>query len=362
MAMYSWDINNIKNNISDSRKVESLSDEYNNIADKETENIFNRTETFRSFKKQFRRDFITMCRISEEMTEYTFELFKKVNLKDLAIIELPSQETEDEILVSNIIKFFEYLGDKDILKQIKDLLNPNNHYLSIKSAKDDQMAKIVRGRVIKGEDKQTVYGSFYKKGTDEDIVILTHEIGHMLSHRLFGDNQNPITQLFLTEVESYYMELLMGYYLGEVYDREKLAQCFRTNRLTKIIDNAWDIHIQAIMDSYMLCVNYKGLDKDLKKEGYIHDITPEDFKLYTKIKPIYKAKMINSYMVAIELFRRTIEDKEKGIETYKKLFTSDITDYNKLLKKYKLNYLENDDTFNCMLNESKELKKIFTNM
>ena len=63
-------------------------------------------------------------------------------------------------------------------------------------------------------------------------------------------------------------------------------------------------------------------------------------------------------MVAIELFRKTLEDKEKGLATYKKLFTSDITDYNKLLKKYKLNYLEDDTTLECMLGESKALKKI----
>ena len=45
---------------------------------------------------------------------------------------------------------------------------------------------------------------------------------------------------------------------------EKLALCFRSNRLTKVIDNAWDIYIQYIMNTYLLWVDYKEIDKVLQ--------------------------------------------------------------------------------------------------
>jgi len=364
MGKYEWDINKIKDSFEDERKINALSNEINNVVDPEINNLFNRADSFKDFKRRFRIDFLTLCRIDDQMAEYIFYLYEKVNLKDLMQIELPKHEIDDEILVKNIYEFFKELNDKEILDEIEKILDPNNNYLRIiKKEENNPVSSLVRGRVIKSETSKDVYGSVYKKDTDEDIVILAHELGHMLAHRLFNDKQNIFTSCFLTEVESYYMELLAGHMIGEMYDMKKLSLCFRANRLTKIMDHAWDIHIQYIMNTYLFNVNYKSLDKELKAEGYIHDITEEDYKSYIKIPFLYRAKMINSYMVALELFKLTLQDKEKGIKTYKNLFRSDIENYQKLLNKYKLNYLNKEDnTFDYMIEETKQLKKIFTNM
>ena len=164
---------------------------------------------------------------------------------------------------------------------------------------------------------------------------------------------------FLTEVDSYYMELLAGQYIGSAYHLENEALSFRANRLTRIIEQGWDMHIQYIMNTYLLNVNYKTLDKQAKAEGYNHTITKEDYESYIRIPFIYKAIIINSYLVALELFRVTLDDKEKGLSAYKGLFTSDIKDYKRLLNKYGVNYLLDESSLNYMIDESKQLKKIF---
>ena len=362
MGKYQWDKDLIQSTLTNERKINSLTSELDNKTDEEVNNLFNRKDTFRNFKRYFRHDFVTLARLDEDMLEYLCFLYQKVNLKDLSEIVLPQHDMDDEELVSYVTEFFEDLGDKEITEEIKEIVNPDNHFLKIAKKNETELSTLLTGRVIKDENSKISYGSFYKKGTDEDTVILAHEIGHMLSHRLFHDKENEIVRVFLTEVESYYMELLAGYYLGEKYDMQKLALCFRANRLTKMMDNAWDMHIQYIMNSYLLNVNYKTLDKQLKEEGYIKDITEEDYQKFIKIPFLYRSKMINSYLVALELFRITLQDKEKGIATYKKLFTSDITNYQKLLNKFKLNYLKDSSTLDCMVEESKQLKKILSNM
>ena len=364
MSTYTWDEEQIKSTISDDRRVNSLLNEINNTSDIEMVSLFDRHDSFRDFKKHFRYDFITLARLDEDMLEYLFFLYEKVNLKDLMYIEMPHTDTPDDVLVKNVKDFYDSLEDKQISEEIETITNPDNHLLRIvkKDKTNNQTSDLVQGRVIRDTDTKAVYGSFYKRGTDEDTVVLAHEMGHMLAHRLFYDKMNPIMQKFLTEVESYYMELLAGQYLGEKYHVEKLALCFRANRLTKMIENAWDMHIQYIMNTYLLNVNYKTLSKQAKEDGYVRDITKEDYQKYIKIPFQYKAKMISSYLVALELFRMTLEDKEKGLRAYKGLFTSDIEDYKRLLNKYRVNYLLDDSTFNCMVEESKALKKVLSQM
>jgi hypothetical protein len=363
MAKYDWNINQIQSTITDERKFNALQNEINGNEDLEINRLFNRKDTFLDFKRIFRHDFITLCRIDEDMLEYLFFLYEKLNVKDLAYIEMPQHDMDEEELVTYIREFYDSLGDKEISTEIDTILNPDNHLLRIKNKEvKNPISDLVKGRVIKSNDDKTVYGSFYKIGNDEDTVILAHEVGHMLAHRLFTDKENDIMKYFLTEVESYYMELLCGQFLGEKYDLQKLALCFRSNRLIKAIDNIWDVHIQYVMNNYLLNVNYQTLDKELKKEGYPKDITKEEYDKFIKIPLLYRAKMINSYLVALELFRLTLTDKEKGIRTYKKLFRSDISNYQKLLNKYKINYLNGSDTLDCMYEESKALKKVLSEM
>ncbi len=362
MGIYSWDANLIKSTISNERKVDSLLCEINNVPDKEVNRLFNRKDTFQEFRKRFRIDFTDLANIDEDMLEYVCYLYESVKPNDVCFVEMPHVDISDEELVNTIANFYYSLKDKEITKEIKEITNPNNHQLKIDKKDNNEMSEILKGRVIKGEDKNIVYGSFYKKGTEEDKVILAHEMGHMLSHRLFGQDINPIMKYFLTEVESYYMELLSTQYLGEKCDMVKEALCFRGNRLSKIISQAWDLHIQYVMNCYILNVGYDELDRVLKLEGYTETITEEDFKSYVKIPFSYRARMINSYLVALELFKMTLDDKEKGLDTYKRLYRSDIDEYKKLLNKYKLNYMKDSSTLECMVTENKALQKILLHL
>ncbi len=58
----------------------------------------------------------------------------------------------------------------------------------------------------------------------------------------------------------------------------------------------------------------------------------------------------------------TLDDKEKGLDTYKRLYRSDIDEYKKLLNKYKLNYMKDSSTLECMVTENKALQKILLHL
>ncbi len=356
MSKYEWNASIIEQNVHDERKRKFLNELINHTTPEEVSFLFDDKKKFKDFKDQFRKSFIQLSRISEDMVDYIFSLYEKVSMNDIANMEFPTNDKTDEDLVESLLEFFENLNDPQILREVRDIINPNNHYLKIENSKFN---KTLNGNVIKGDDGKS-FGVFYMKGRDIDNPILVHEVGHMLSHRLFWNNLNPIMQQYLTEVESYYMELLYDWYIGMKKDKPTYSLAYRNYRLYKIMDQAWDIHIQALLNDWMLVPSYKEISKTILEEGYDKEITKDNIDSYTKIPLLYKSKMVNSYIVAIELFRLTVLDKEKGLDTYKKLFTSDIIEYERLLSKYKLNYLEDDSTLNMMINESKSLKKILT--
>lgn len=360
MAIYHWDEDLIKTTISNERKVHSLLNELYDVKDEELTALFNRNDSFRDFTRNFRLDYVNLARIDEDMREYICFLYEKAKLDEICNVEMPKVDIPDEELVNTVANFFYSLKDKEITSIIEDIVNPNSHQLKIenKTKGGNETSSLVQGRVIKGEDQDTVYGSFYKKGYEEDKVILAHEMGHMLSHRLFGQDINLYMKKFLTEVESYYMELLAGQYLGEECGMFKESLCFRANRLSKIFEQIWDLHIQYVMNTYILNTDHVEISRALQLQGYPREITEEDFKRYIRIPFGFRARMINSYLVALELFRITLEDKEKGIDTYKRLFRSDISKYKKLLNKFDINYLKDSTTLDCMIKENKALQKI----
>lgn len=361
MAIYTWDKDIINKTLTDEQKKNSLFRELDNQYDPNNTELFNRQDTFQQFKRRFRHDFVHLAKLDEDMLEYLLFLYEKVNLDDLMYVHFPETNITDEELVQKVKEFYDSLGDKEISEEIKTITDPDSHILRIarKDYSNIETSKILQGRIVVEPNNKNIYGSLYRKGTDEDIVKLSHEVAHLLTHRLFYDKKNPIMNTFLTEVDSYYMELLAGQYIGSTYHLENEALSFRANRLTRIIEQAWDMHIQYIMNTYLLNVNYKTLDKQAKADGYNHTITKEDYESYIRIPFIYKAIIINSYLVALELFRMTLDDKEKGLSAYKGLFTSDIKDYKRLLNKYGVNYLLNESSLNYMIDESKQLKKIF---
>ena len=190
------------------------------------------------------------------------------------------------------------------------------------------------------------------------MIILTHEIGHMLSHRLFGNDINPIMKKFLTEVESYYMELLCGSYLGITLQEPILEASYREDRLRKTINEAWNIHAQYLMFCHYINSSSKVLGNILNEEGYPLEVTDDSMKRFKKMSLLNNARRVNSYFIALELFKLTQQDPEKGINTYKKLFKSNIDNYNKLLKKFKMNYIEDTSSFDQMVDEAKTLKRV----
>ena len=68
------------------------------------------------------------------------------------------------------------------------------------------------------------------------ITILTHELGHMLSAFMFGEDINLNMYNYFCEVESYYLENLISYFIGEELNQKELSLALLSNRLSKIID------------------------------------------------------------------------------------------------------------------------------
>lgn len=356
MTKYEWKQEEILENIKNTTKQETLLKEINDQRDDVLHKMYDRECTPKEFRRSFRNDFIKLAKIDEDMLTYTIRLHEMEDVGNIYKYGFFENGMTTDELVTIVHDFYHSLGDKDIAKEVDIILNPDNHFLRIEQGHTKEINSILQGRAIKDENSNLTYGSYYRRNNIQDIPTLTHEVGHMLSHRLFQQDANPITQLFLSELESQYMELLSIQYIANNLKDPKMALCLQMNRLNYIFDQAWDVFAQYLLfESHGFST---GLADKLKEAGYTLKVNDETIKLFQKMPLLKKAKIINSFMAALELYRITQEDQQKGIKLYKKIFTSKETEYKKFLDKHKINYIKDTSTLECMLDKARQLKKI----
>ena len=157
-----------------------------------------------------------------------------------------------------------------------------------------------------------VFMSYYMRGTSEDLSILGHETGHMLSHALFKDKINPIVSGFLSETESYLFELLMNSYIANELNLPDLALHLEANRTQKTVDTIWNIRAQQILyRQFGNKPNLKRLTRILNKEGLQIDYTKANFNDITTFNLFELHHLLHSHLVALHFYKRIMEDVEK---------------------------------------------------
>ena len=238
-------------------------------------------------------------------------------------------------LLTNISKeFYKQLNDPEILSIIEKIYDPTTHLFRIEKEQDNkQISEYVKGRVHKDIDNGLVIGSVYTKGNLLDIAIFNHETGHMISGLLFGKDINPAFYYFLKEVESYYFELLIGYFVKDKYKLEESSKLFRLYRLSSAAKTVYPMKIQDLIvanktkDISIINEQLLPYKIQIEKEG-INESLRND--LYTAVGNL------NSYIIALELVKRTLDDPEFGLYSFKQLLTSKKEDLKNILDESKI--------------------------
>ena len=267
--------------------------------------------------------------------EYITYLHSIIDPDSIKSLEFESNSSINENFLINYIRdFFNYLNDKDLLKIINDITNPDNHLLRLDyDAQDKQVTNYVKGRVFKDINNNLVLGSYYIRRDMLDIPIFTHEIGHMTSGLLFGNTINHNFYDLLRETEAYYFELLSSYYLNEIYHIEDTTNAFRQYRLFHIESDIYNVLIQdAIAKNPLRKID--SINNAIKKYGI--QIKKEEIDLILINDTVTVLGRILSYLIALELVNITIENKKEGIDLFKRLFTDSEEDIEKLLNKYNI--------------------------
>ena len=192
-----------------------------------------------------------------------------------------------------------------------DFINPNNHIINFKNKNDNQISDEVHGRALKIPNKPLGFISMYLGKDIEDIPVFAHECGHLITHILYHDKLNPNFKVF-SETESYYFELLMMDYIKDtIQDPDNnITDLLMSNRLLKTIYYIWDIKIQDI--AYHILGNNitsKKINKKIMKCNTDVFYTPDDIKASLAYPLHVILPLVNSYLIALELYNLTMKVK-----------------------------------------------------
>ena len=85
MSRFDWNKELINNTIENEIKKQTLMHEMNNQRDEAMHSIYDMEFTKEQFRNLFRSELTKLSKISEPMTEFTFDLYSKVNPSELFI-------------------------------------------------------------------------------------------------------------------------------------------------------------------------------------------------------------------------------------------------------------------------------------
>lgn len=361
MEKYTWDKYNILDSNIEKEAKDIIIGELNDKPFETDPNVFQNHLSPSEYKRAYYKQKVELFQMYPNLLDLTLQLYKYFKADNLIPFNLLMEDDflNPENIVDITNDLFESINDPEILKIIRNIINPENHYLNFKKKNDNVISNAVHGRTIKIPNQDYGYISMYLGNTLEDITVFAHECGHLLTYILFQDKINPNFNLF-SETESYYFEFLMMNYLQKkVNDSDnEVTDLLMSNRLLRTIYYMWDIKIQDLM--YHTLGNRISVEKLNKK---IHkcktDIyyTEEDIasSLANPLTTLFP--LVNSYLIALELYNLTIKDQEKGIYTYKQLMQDKELDLMSLLKKYNLDYFTNYKSLTELYSKSLKLKK-----
>ena len=323
--MRNWNIEEIKSSNLPDEVKEIIEREYNGetLSTLDPNNYSQRSLTYQEFKKNYQEYLVYLVQLLGDNYFFTDILHKRYKYDEVEKYGFQETDLSDEDLLEHVLDFYDWIGDEEIYITMSKLLDSKNGHIRIQPFDEgNPICKEVRGRCIKPKDG-SVFMSYYMRGTSEDLSILGHETGHMLSHALFNQSINPIVSGFLSETESYLFEMLMNSYIANELNLPDLALHLEANRTQKTIDTIWNMRAQQILyRQFGSKPNMNRLSRKLTKEGLTIKYDQTNFKDITIFNLFELHHLLHSHLVALHFYKRITEDQEKGIEEFKRFMTS----------------------------------------
>ena len=358
--MRDWDINKIKESDLPDEIKEIIEREYNGetLSTQDPNFYSQRTHTYKEFKEEYKQYLTFLVQLLGDNYFYTDILHRRYKYDEVGKYEFEKTDLSDEDLIEHVLGFYDYLGDEEIYVTMERLLDSKNNHLRIQPFDESNpICQEVKGRCIKPEDG-SVFASYYMRGTSEDLSILGHETGHMLSHALFKKEINPIVKGFLSETESYLFELLMNTYISDELGLPDLALHLEANRTQKTIDTIWNIRAQQILyRQFGKTPNMKRLSRILTKEGLSINYDQTHFQNLTTFNLFELHHLLHSHLVANHFYKRITENPEEGFEEFKSFMTSKQTSTYGLFCEHGIFYEDLIDYMDHMYEKAVTLKK-----
>ncbi len=361
MKQFNWRTEDILNSkLSDRYKDILLSELEGTMAYNDPSNTHKNIPSHWEFIKEFHEAMNELDALSSKMSDISLNECLHFKPDDELIINVPLRDLTKESLVSEVATFFDTLDDKEISRIIREIINPDNNRLRIGDYDENNpICEEVRGRCIKDNANNIVFASYYMKKNLADFTTLTHEIAHMLSAYLFGNDINPLIKNYLGETEAYYFELLSAYYIDKMLTKPEYLHIAFNMRLVKSIDYLWHIRKQYILASHLIKPRLKTLNKELKRLENASLLDERTYLELYRFKTAYINNMIHSFLAATDLFYQTVDDRRQGLKNFKDFMQSSRTTIEDLYSKSGITYLDDGClNFHTLHEESKNLRKL----
>ncbi len=354
MNAYKWKKEDINNSELKEYTKSILMNELNNIKDDSSLSFYD-ASNYNSFKEAYIQEYNTVKRLYPDLVDYIDGLDTNV-LRLIKSIKLPFNTSNHDILLEAMQNLIIDLEDKDLINEYANIVNSNKGLINIQpSTQDNTKGRDYVGRCISENNSKDTYISLYTYNSLSDYTNLAHEFGHAFEHRLFLDKKNPIAKYFLTEISSLYFELLMMNQLNKEFDVNNICDLLNSNKLLYITRNI----LVNQLSLFILFQNRFDIDSlyDFYKEnvgpGYIIS-TQEGFYLSSYIDTI---NYIASYMIALKLYNKTMQDKYEGFNTYKELMMNPSLSLTQLLDTYDLNFMNTNADYELVKIKSENAYK-----
>lgn len=361
MNKFNWTQEDIMNsNLTDQYKKMLLAELEGKITSFDPTNTRNNLQSHLELGRNFREDMKKLQTLDPRMPDVSLNECLNYSPDDEVIINIPLRGLTPEALVSEVLKFFASLNNKEIKETTESLMNPKNGYLRIEDFDEENpVCNEVRGRCIKDTIQGIIFASYYMRKNIHDYTTLSHEVAHMLSGKLFGSNINPIVSEYLSEVEAYYFELLCANYINNATVDPNILYVAHNSRVIKSIDYMWDIRRQYILSKHLFKPSLRRLNHELDKIPNAPKVTSSNYWELYRFSTGYINNMVHSILVATDLYFQTVEDPEKGLELFKRFMTSEKSTIQELFSDANITYLDDDcSNFRNLHEKTKALKKL----
>ncbi len=345
MDAYKWKKDEITNSeLKDSTKS-ILLNEINTIKDDSDFSCYD-ASNYNSFKDTYIHEYNTVKRLYPELVDYIDSLDTNL-LKTVKNIKLSFDTKDSDILLKAMENLVIDLEDIDLINEYAEITNSNQKFINIEPTTEKNLSiRHYVGRCIFEKDSKETYISLYTNNDLTDYTNLAHEFGHAFEHRLFFNEQNPITENFLSEISSTYFELLMMDQVNKELDVNNASDLLNLNKLHYITRN-------ILVNQMSLFILFQNkFDLNSLEEFYKTNLGSSaalsglnGFYLNSYFDTI---NYIASYMIALKLYNKTKENKYEGLDTYKNLMTDPTKSLNTLLNRHDINFIQNNESYELL--------------